>query len=428
METSRPTSLAASGGRLMNRNFLLLWLGQSVSQLGNQAFLIAVAFWIVEETGSASLMGLLTAVGTLPGVLLGPIGGTFADRHPRIRILVVCDFLAGLGVLGLAAALFLMPDRVSLLVALLFAVEVLEGVIRAFFLPAISAAIPDLVPEEKLEAANSLNQFSIQAWLLIGQAAGGILFRVLGAPLLFLVDGLSFLFAGASAMLIRLPEERRRVAIPEEAGASPFRDFLRETAEGFRYVWGRKGLRDFMLTASLVNFLLMPVLVLLPFYVQLYLEKGAAWYGFLMAALSAGTVAGFLLAGTLRLRGRARAAGIILSLLTLPLLFGILGFLRSPGLALVGAFLGGAALGFVNVQLAATTQSSTPAELRGRVMGLLGTLGGGLMPVGMALGGFLGDLTGKNVPLVYGVCAVLAALVIVITTSGRECREYLANG
>lgn len=412
----------------MNRNFLLLWLGQSVSQLGNQAFMIAVVFWVVEETGSASLMGLLTAAATLPAVLLAPIGGTFADRHPRIRIIIVCDLLAGLGVLGLAAALFLAPEREGFLVALLFAVEILEGVIRAFFLPAVSASIPDLVPEKKLEAANSLNQFSMQAWLLIGQAAGGILYRVLGAPLLFLVDGLSFLFAGVSAMFIRLPEERRRAAAPDEAGRSPFRDFLRETAEGFRYVWGRRGLRDFMLSVSLVNFLLMPVLVLLPFYVQLYLEKGAAWYGFLMAALSAGTVAGFLLAGTLGLRGRLRAAGIILALLTLPLLFGTLGFLRSPALALVGAFLGGAALGFINVQLATMTQSSTPAELRGRVVGLLATMSGGLIPLGMALGGFLGDLTGKNVPLVYSVCAVLAAVVIVVTTSGRECREYLAHG
>jgi DHA3 family macrolide efflux protein-like MFS transporter len=360
-------------------------------------------------------------------VLLSPIGGTFADRHSRIRILIVCDLLAGLGVLGLAAALYLAPERVSFLVGLLFAVEILEGVIRAFFLPAVSASIPDLVPEEKLEAANSLSQFSMQAWLLVGQAAGGILYRVLGAPLLFLVDGLSFLLAAVSAMFIRLPEERRREEAPE-TGASPFRHFLHETAEGFRYVWGRRGLRDFLLTTSLVNFLLMPVLVLLPFYVRIYLEKGAAWYGFLMASLSAGTVAGFLLAGTLRLRGRARATGIIAGLLTLPLLFGILGFLRSPGLALAGAFLGGAALGFINVQLASMIQSSTPRELRGRVMGLLATLSGGLVPLGLALGGFAGDLTGKNVPLVYSICAVLAMLVIVVTTSRRECREYLAHG
>ncbi len=416
-----------TAGRLLNRNFLLLWLGQSVSQLGNQAFNIAVAFWVVEKTGSASVMGLLMAVATLPGVLLGPVGGTFADRHPRVRILIVCDLLAAAGVLGLAAALFLAPDRVGPLVALLFVVEALEGVIRAFFMPAVSACIPDLAPEDKLEAANSLNQFSIQAFLLIGQTVGGVLYRVLGAPLLFLIDGLSFLFAAASAAFIRLPETKRETAPAGEAGTGPFRRFLAETAEGFRYVWARKGMRDFMLTCSLVNFLLMPVVVLLPFYVQLYLKKGAAWYGFLMAALSAGTVAGFLLAGALRPRGRARAAGIILSLLILPLVFGTLGFLRSPAAALAGAFLGGAALGFINVQLAATTQSSTPAELRGRVMGLLGTLSGGLVPLGMALGGFLGDLTGKNVPLVYGVCAVLAVLTIVTTTFRRESRDYLAQ-
>jgi len=414
-------------GRLFNRNFILLWIGQAISQLGNQAYGLAVTFWLMEKTGSASLMGLLMTAGSLPGLLLSPFGGTVADRHSRIRIIIVSDLIAGFAVLGLTAATFLVPGRTHLLVTLLFIVAVTMGVNRSFFVPAIAACIPDLVPEEKLAPANSINQFTVQASLLVGQAAGGVLYRVIGAPLLFLFDGLSFLFSAVSSLFIRLDESGRKRS-SGKTGREAFQEFMRDTAEGFRFVWSNRGLRDFVLSVSVVNLLLMPVIVLLPFYVRLFLHKDSAWFGFLMATISVGSVCGFLLAGVLRLKGQARARGILVALVVLPAVFGSFGFMLLPAAALLGAFVCGAALGFINVQFATMTQLSTPPELRGRVLGLLNTMAGGLMPIGMALGGFAGDLTNKNVPLVYSVCGGLSILVILSTTARRSSREYLANG
>jgi MFS transporter, DHA3 family, macrolide efflux protein len=423
-----PTTGSAAPGaaaRLWNRNFFLLWQGQTVSQLGNQAFSIAMMFWTMEATGSASLMGLLMAASLLPGVLLGPFGGTFADRHSRIRILVVCDVLAGLGVLGLSAVLFAAPDAVDWIVVVLFSIAVLGGIIRAFFMPAISAAIPDLVAEERLAAANSLNQFSVQASVFLGQAAGGVLYRVLGAPLLFFFDGLTFLFSAVSETFIRLEEKPRP---REEAGRREvLRGFLRETGEGLRYLWGRTGMRDLAAAASVANFFFMPVFVLLPFYVTDRLGVGAGWYGFLMAALSAGTVAGFLLAGLLRLQGSARFWVVFASLLLATAMPAPLGFNRQPWVALAVLFVSGATIGLINVNFITLTQAATPAELRGRVMGLLGTVSGALMPLGMAVGGVVGDLTGKNVPLVYTACAALGALVVLLLIPRRATREFLAQ-
>lgn len=427
--TAAAETVAAPQGpeRLFNHNFLLLWAGQTVSQLGNQAYSIAVAFWLMEKTGSASLMGLLMTVSTLPGVLLAPFGGTFADRYSRIRIIILCDLVGGFAILGLTAVTFLAPDRVHLLVVLLFAVAVVMGVIRSLFIPAIAAVTPDLVSKEKLAPANSFNQLSAQASVFLGQAAGGLAYRLLGAPMMFLLDGLSFLVSAASALFIRVDEADRKRAT-STTGGEALRHFLRDTGEGFRYVWANRGMRDFVLSVSVVNFLLMPVTVLLPFYVRLYLHRDAAWFGFLMAAISVGAVAGFLLAGALRLQGHARARGILAALIVLPAVFGSFGFLLVPAAALLGAFLCGAAVGFINVQFATMTQLSTPPELRGRVLGLLNTMAGGLIPIGMALGGFAGDLTNKNVPLVYAVCGALAILVVLSTTARRRSREYLAHG
>jgi MFS transporter, DHA3 family, macrolide efflux protein len=418
----------ASPRRLWNRNFTLLWLGQTISQLGNPAFSIGAMYWMMEKTGSASLMGLMMTAAAIPSILLAPFGGTFADRHSRVRIMVWSDLISGMVLLAFAAVLRLRPDDTGLAIPLLLAVSVTMGITRAFFMPAEGALLPDLVPKEKLPAANSLNQLSIQASLISGQGLGGFLYSVLGAFLLFSIDGASYLIAAVCALFI--PPDVRAARTARPAGAStarPFRQFLAETAEGFRYVWAQKGQRDFLFAVSILNFLAMPGLVLFPFYVERYLHEGPKWYGFLAAGISVGSVLGFVLAAVWRLSGAARARGILAALLLYPVFFGSLAIWRQPVPALVAVILGGVTAGFVNVYLMTMVQTSTPEELRGRVMAFLGLLAGGLMPVGMALGGVVGDLTDKNVPLVIGVCAALVVLDVLLLGFRRPCREYLAS-
>jgi MFS family permease len=154
--------------KLWNRNFFLLWQGQFVSQLGNQAFSIAMIFWIKHQTGSASLMGLLMMLIHLPVVILGPVAGTIADSYSRRTIIIACDVLAGIPVLILALLLFFAPHQTSLILVLMLIVGLLLGAVRTFFNPAITAAIPDIVPKEKIAAANSLNQSSVQISTIIG--------------------------------------------------------------------------------------------------------------------------------------------------------------------------------------------------------------------------------------------------------------------
>lgn len=410
--------------RLWNRDFFLLWQGQTVSQLGTQAFLIAMAFWVKDTTGSATLMGLLMTLSALPGVLLAPFGGTFADRHSRIRIIVGCDLLAGFASLGLGLVMWMAPSDTKLILPILFVVTILIGIIKAFFMPAIQSALPDLVPRERLAAANSLNQFSIQTSVSAGQALGGVLYRTLGAPLMFVLDGVSYIFSGITEMFItdtwKKPEAK-------PGTGHPFRDFLGETREGLRYVWARTGMRDFILVACLLNFLGMPMFVLLPFYVDTNLGAGAGWYGFLLAAMSIGAVAGYLIAGAVPLKGQPLGWTLVSGLLLGPLFFAAVGFVSHPWAALALCFASGLSLGVVNIYLITLLQKSTPRELRGRVIGLLATLAGGLSPLGSALGGWLGDLTGKNIPLLFGSVGALSVLVTLVFATRRECRKFLAQ-
>jgi MFS family permease len=418
-----PPPAGATARGLWNRDFVLLWQGQLVSQIGNQAFLVALMYWTMEATGSASLMGLLMLSSLLPAVILGPLGGTLADRHSRKAIIVLADLLRGVATVALALLMFLRPARVDLLLAAMFAVTLAGGVLGAAFAPAIGAAIPDLVPPPRVAAANSLNQFSIQGTVLAGQAVGGVLYRLLGAPALVLADGLTYIVSAASEAFIRLPPPPAREPATLRGA---FRRYLRETGDGLRHVRSRPGMLAFLLTAASFNFLAMPVFVLLPFYVADVLGREADWYGFLLAGMGGGSILGYLLAGTLRLTGRVRAAVILSSLLLAAGAVSALGLVRHAPAALAILAAAGACTGLVNIQLLTLFQVTTPAEMRGRVMSLVIALSAAASPLGMALGGAIGDLTGRNVPLIYTLAGAAMALLVVAAAPGRGLRRFLA--
>ncbi len=410
--------------RLFNRDFVLLWQGQLVSQIGNQAHLIALMFWTLQATGSASLMGLLAMSAALPSVLLGPLGGAIADRHSRKGIIVIADLVRGIVVLSLAALLFTHGSQTHLIVAALFVTTIISGIMGAAFSPAVGAAIPDLVPSERVQAANSLRQLSVQTSRFVGQAIGGVLFRVLGAPLLFLVDGTSFVLSAGSETFMRIPQ---RLPAERPALRDVAREYLSDTGEGLRWIWERVGMRTFVLTTTAVNFFFTPIAVLLPFYVTDQLGRGAAWYGFLLAALSLGAILGLVLTGTLRLAGRGRARVLGAALFLTALCMGGLGLVRSPGVALAVMFVAGLLTAAINVTVITLLQLATPQELRGRVMGLIMALSGAATPLGLAAGGVLGDLTGKAIPAIFVGVGAAAALVSAGAFLVPSFREFLAG-
>jgi len=422
-EEHEPASGIGSASRLMNRDFVLLWQGQLVSVLGSQAFSIAMMFWLMEATGSASLMGVVMMLGTLPAVLLGPLAGTLADRISRKKILVVCDALSGVVMLGLAIPFFIPDLGNDILIAALIGMAIAVGILQAFFRPAASAAIPDLVPAESVPAANSMTQGSAQLASILGQSLGGVLFAILGAPLLFVLDGLSYLFSALSESFIRLP---RREPESVEREGDAWAQFRQELVEGLRYVWQKPGMREFLLLAATVNFFAMPIIVLLPFLVSDRLGQGSQWYGFLLAGFGVGALVGYVLAGSIKLSPRTRTPLLLTTLLATGALLGALGWATCPWVAL--ALLAGTGIlnGFFNILLITAFQLTTAPELRGRVMGVVTTLSMAVAPLGMAAGGVLGDLTGKNLPLIYGLCGGMIALATLLLGWRRSVKAFLA--
>ena len=415
--------MAAQPSRLWNLDFFLLWQGQFVSQLGNQAHGIAMLFWLKHAVGSAGMIGLIMMCSMLPGVLLGPFGGTIADHYSRKKIIILADIVSGIVVLVLAGMIFMSADAVGVIVGWMIAAAIILGTVGAVFRPAIAAAIPDLVPAEKVSAANSFNQGSIQTSTLIGQGAGGVLFRVLGAPVLFLVDGLSFLFSAGCAAFITIPQ-----TIPERpSGFRPIMErFRKGTAEGFTYIWRRPGMRNLFLAAAALNFFLSPISVLLPFFIEDHLHATSDWFGFMMAAMGAGAIVGYTVAGIFRAFGRRRMRFIIVMLILDALAIGSLGLAKTAPVSVGIGFIIGLFNAVVNVNIITILQMTTPSEIRGRVFGVLGTISGGLMPIGIGLAGVIADLAHQNIPAIFMVCGAITGACIVLVSTNREFRNFLA--
>jgi len=412
--------------RLLNRNFLVLWQAQLVSQFGNQAFAIALTFWTAEATRSATITGLVLMAGILPGVLLGPLTGAFADSGAsRLRIVVACDLVRG--ALVAALALGFVAGSSTWLPTLLFAVALLVGICNAFFDPAVSALVPDLVPGDQLEGANAFAQSSRQITVLASQGLGGILYVIVGPAMLFLIDAVSFLCAGASELLIRMPTTSAGSPRPADAGRQRVSGCFGHASEGLRYVAAFPGLVGFLVTAALFNALLMPMSILLPVFATRYLHADVRWYGFLLAAISAGSIAGCMLVGAARLTGRSRQVLLIASFAALASALVVLGQLQSRWIALAIAAVTGALSGIVNVLVMSILQRRTSGEYRGRVIALHTTLTRALVPVGLVAGGAVADLTGRNVPLVYAVCGGLALASTMLLAGVHKTRAFLAS-
>ena len=413
---------ASTPARLWNRNFTLLWQGQVISSIGKQTFALAAMLWLKHLTQSGTLMGLVMTVAILPMVVFGPVAGVLVDRLHRQRLIAWTDIAGGLLVLLAAALFFFLPGRTGLLVGIVFAVTMLTGLLDTFSQPAIGAAVPDLAPRERLEAANGLNMAGVQGSMFVAQGIAGYLFVRVGATLLIFVNAFTYLYAGVSELFLRIPQRPRP---KEEEGVHPWHRLRLDFLEGLRFVGRQRGMRTALLLYMGLNFFIAPVLVLLPFFVENYLGFSPAWYGYLMAAFGLGSMLGFMLAGAAPTRGQARVVvvglGVVLQSALIPLLL----LFHRPGLQLAGFVVVGLLGGVVNVNFMTLLQLSTPPELLGRVQSLASTAVLAVMPLGMALAGLVFDLVGQDVVLMYAVSGGATLACSLLGLASRGYRDYL---
>ena len=210
-----------------NRNFRQLWLGQVVSQMGDWFDTIALYTIILNLTGSGRDVGLLLVARFVPSFLFGSISGVVADRFSRRTIMIVSDVLRAVVVLG-----FLLVRRADQL-WIIYVLTVFQLALSTFFEPAKTAAIPSIVADRELVAANAISSVTWSIMLTLGAAIGGVITGWFGTNAAFILDALSYLLSAALIFTVRLPKrpkrERQKLTLGRALG-------ITETIEGVRYV------------------------------------------------------------------------------------------------------------------------------------------------------------------------------------------------
>ncbi len=391
-----PSTSGGLSDRLWNRNFLLLWQGQLVSILGDVVYAIALGFWILAKTGSTSLMGALMAASVLPRVLVSPVAGVVVDRLERRGLMVWMDVIRGTAVVAVGAV-----GIAGLLeVWMVFAAGILLGLCGAFFTPAVSAVIPDITPSGRVVQANSVFSMLQTGGNIIGNSAGGTLFQALGAPLLFLFNGLSYLFSAGSLLFARFP----RVRHPEGA-----RHFGADLRAGMSFVWRIRGLRLMILVAGVMNFFTnMAIMLILPFY-QRTPTLGPARYGIAMACFTGGMFLGMVATAVAKIAPSRRARlflGCGVATFALLIVFPFVPVFPAAAAVLAAAGLANAVL---NVLFMSVVQLAVPQDMRGKVFSLVSMVLQGLTPIAFAIGGVAAESI--PLPILMSLCFVVAGVV-----------------
>ena len=361
----RGEGVPAPGGYLdllrRNRSFRLLWLGQVVSQLGDWFDTIAVMTLVLKLTGSGRALGLVMVARFLPGVFAGPLSGVVADRFSRRRIMIVSDLLRAGVVLGF---LFVRrPEQIWLI----YALTVLQLTFSTFFEPAKSAAVPSIVEERDLVAANAVSSVTWSVMLTLGAAVGGAVTGWFGTDAAFVIDSATYLASAALIAGVRLPRRppraKSKLTLGRALGVS-------DTLEGVRYVSARPRVLALMAVKPAWG-LGGGILALLAVFGEKIFPVGgsaAAGIGVLYAARGVGTAVGPVLAR--RVGGETRRsmqAAIGLSFLVGGLFYIAFGLATNFALALcvLGvAHMGGSVLWVFSTVL---LQTSVEDAFRGRV-------------------------------------------------------------
>jgi MFS family permease len=399
------------------RDFRLLWLGEAISTLGDQFALIALPWLALVMTGDPFALGTVLALMAVPRALLMLVGGAYVDRlSPRLVMLgsnIVR--LMAVGVLG-----FVVLEGVAAM-WMLYAFALSFGVADAFFFPAQTAMVPDLVEDSQLQKANGLVQGTAQFTGLIGPAIAGVAIAafaggaagadVTGVGIALLFDAATFIVSLATLLLIR-PRPAH-----EKSGGSVIKDIR----EGIAFVWRMPAIRVMMGLSMAANLLIVgPLEVGLPIVAYTRLPEGAAAFGLILSAFGGGSLLGMAAATLLPALPKAHFGSILLGLFSLSgIALALLAVIRSTPLALLDGAIAGTILGYSNIVYITWFQRRIPRNLMGRVMSLMMFGSVALVPLSMAVSGALVSISLDAVLMAGGLGMAVLALTGLLSRSVR---------
>lgn len=386
-----PPAAAPEPGDGWQVRFFAIWTGQTLSLIGSALTQFVLIWWITQATGSASALATAGIMALLPQALLGPLGGTFADRFSRRAIMIIADLIAAACIL----VLIVLFARGAVQLWHLYTMMFIRSSMQAFQAPAAAASTSMLVPPDWLPRAAGMNQTSAGLMSIIAAPLGALALARLPLHGALLIDVATALLGLIPLCIFRLPQ----ITIPRDQRARVWDDFR----AGLRLVTGHPGLLRLYGITTLLILVVMPPIILVPLLVKDYFGGGVNEVAFMEGAFGVGTIAGGLAISLVMPRGRRIVTALIAFALSCAAIS--LAALMPGNLLLLAAgwwLLSGVAFAIGNAPLLAIIQTIVPNHLQGRALSLFSTLIGLATPFGLALAAPLGSLFGVRELLIGG--------------------------
>ena len=410
----RAQRLARPGGLWWHRDFMRLWAGQTVSQLGSTVTREALPYTAILVLGASPLqMGLLGAAGAAPLLLLGLFAGVWVDRMRRRPLMIAADLAHALLLLSIPLAYLLGWLRIEQL----YVVGALAGILTVLFDVAYRSLLPALIERDQLVEGNSKLGVSESLAEIAGPPLGGTLVQLISAPITLLLDALSFFVSAWSLSRIRAPE-------PAPAPPNTHLRVVADLTAGLRAIWANPLLRAFAGSAAIRNFFGWFFGAIYGLYAIRVLGFSTTTLGLVVAC---GGIGG--LAGAAMVRPLTRRLGIgptiVVALVvdgaaaSMTWLAGGMQPLAVP-LLIASQLIGDGAMTVALIAERSLRQTITPDRLLGRVNAGMNVLGEGIGTLGLLVGGILAELIGLRPTVGVAVLGIMASALVVLFSPLRR--------
>ncbi len=367
--------------KLWNKDFILLLQGNAVSSLCDLMYSVAIGYWVYEQTGSNSLMGIMSSISMFVTMFLSPFSGSIVDKCNRKWVMVGMDLMQS--VIMLAVGILAYTNNLNVPGVLVAAFLAACG--SVFYSPAVNTLMIDIIPHDDMVRGQSIHSGTVSLINLAGSAFSGVMVAFFGVPLIVIINGLSNLYSAITELFIRVPKT------VQQGNPVSVKSILRDSKAAVKAIFSEPCLQLFVPCALILNLLSSgPFTLMLPFC----MEKGFTvdMYGYLMTVWTAASLACVILLGIIPFKPKARFWVMAVGFST-SVLFMVLGFLSNSFLIMcIFAFLGAFMNCAGNTVFNASLMLALPEENRGAILGFIQSACVGGSALSAVLYGVLGDV------------------------------------
>lgn len=407
-----------------NRNLWLYIIGRFISLIGSGIQMIALPLYILDKTGSGTLMGVFSILSLVPALLTAPLAGIIGDRKNRRNVMIAMDISRALliGLLGI----FAMSSMLNIYI--LFTAQVFISMMDSMFGSSSGAIMPDLISNDDLMKANSLKGGFDAASMILGPALGGVIYGSFGITMVFFINSISFVVCAICSFFIVY---HKTIEKKEQINTKVF---FKENSEALKFIFSKKGLLQLFVFAMFSNFVCAPIFdIIMPFVLKKKIGFTSQQFGYMMCFFTVGVLFGNIFIASLYKKFSTKFLmrfGLILETIFMVVGCGILvpkvvkyygGATWMLFLSIAGAFLViGVSNAFVNTPLSTNLQKMVPDKMRSRFFSLLGIFSQCAVPLGSLIYGILLD----RMPYAYLLLVInVLSFLVTATFLLKACDE-----